>query len=366
MNDHPDSPATDPARIAELGSSLRRLREELGKRIIGQDVVIEELLIALLAEGHCLLVGVPGLAKTLLISTVAELIRLDFKRIQFTPDLMPNDITGATMIGQGEKPGTRSLRFLKGPIFTHLLLADEINRTPPKTQAALMEAMEERQVTAGGRTHRLEPPFFVLATQNPIEQEGTYPLPVTQLDRFLLEVHVDYPDFDEEFQVVERTTSSYRSEIQPQLDRDTLLEAIRTTRAISIPGELADYATRIVRFTRPADSDESSESLEVVREWISWGAGPRAVQSLLAGARARALLEGRSRVELADIHRVVFPALRHRIQLNYHGEAEGITPDQVIEEILLAMPDSRYERPEPVLRDRGKSRWSLLRGLFGS
>ncbi len=365
MNQLPKLSDQDRHQVQQFGQQLHRIREELSKKIIGQEAVIEELLIALLAQGHCLLVGVPGLAKTLLISTMADLISLNFKRIQFTPDLMPNDITGATVIGQGSEPGSRELRFLKGPIFCHLLLADEINRTPPKTQAALMEAMEERQVTAGGKTHKLEPPFFVLATQNPIEQEGTYPLPVTQLDRFLLEVHVDYPDFDEEFQVVELTTSGYESQIQAQMDRDAMLQAIQLVKRIPISSSLIDYTTRIIRSTRPSEAEESS-SQSLIQEWINWGAGPRAIQSILQGSQARALLQGREEVSVEDIHRVVFPALRHRMQLNYHAEAEEIQPDHIIEKILLGMPDQLYQAPSSEESDTQKSRWGFLKAIFGN
>ncbi len=393
-------PAPDAAAVRECGRELQELRDQVRRRIVGLDGVLEEVLIALLAEGHCLLIGVPGLAKTLVISTIAELLDLTFKRIQFTPDLMPNDITGATIISEASENGgetaedSRSLRFLRGPIFTNLLLADEINRTPPKTQAALMEAMEERQITAGGRRHTLERPFFVLATQNPIEQEGTYPLPVSQLDRFLFTVLVDYPSAEEEFEIMELTTSAYRGDVRQVLDRERLLEIIDLARRIPISERLIGYTTRIVRATRPiidhavpeesprtaADNGDAAAGAPVeppeererapdasgrdfVAEWVAWGGGPRAVQAIIAGARARALIEGRAEVSADDIHRVVKPALRHRIILNYHGEAEGVSADRVIERVLLSMPEGLYRQPAPPGSRRGVV--GLLRRLFG-
>ena len=389
----------DLRHVQEFGRLLRDVREELRLRVVGQDRVVEELLVSILAEGHCLLIGVPGLAKTLLVSTFAELLGLDSKRIQFTPDLMPNDITGAAIIADASPDevtsdestdATRALRFLKGPVFTNLLLADEINRTPPKTQAALMEAMEERQITAHGTRYPLERPFFVLATQNPIEQEGTYPLPVTQLDRFLFNVLVDYPRDEEEFRIMELTTSAYEGNVRCLLDRDRLLDILELTRQLDIPDELVDYATRLVRATRPQRGEpgetdgrraafgpltearhsavpsgtarSDGDRFPFIKEWVSWGGGPRAIQAILMGARGRAMLYGRSRVQVDDLHRVVFPALRHRILLNYHGEAEGISTDDIIRRVLLAMPDGLYLEPRVTRR---KGPLSLLRRLFG-
>ena len=350
--------AAEARRIQELGATLDAVRAEIRQRVVGQDDVVEQLLISLLAEGHCLIVGVPGLAKTLLVSTISELVALSFKRIQFTPDLMPADITGATIIALDRRQGQRALKFLPGPIFSNILLADEINRTPPKTQAALMEAMEERQVTAAGRTHRLERPFFVLATQNPIEQEGTYPLPVSQLDRFLLNVLIDYPTHDEEFEMVERTTSTYQGSVRQLLDRESILEALSLTRRVEVPHRRVDYVTRIVRASRPG-----VHASETVRDWVSWGGGPRAVQAILQGSRARALMHGRAEIEDEDIHRMTFPALRHRIVLNYHALAEGLDPDRVIEQILLGMPDGLYRLAPPP--SPARSRWGLVSRFFG-
>lgn len=349
----------DRRRIREFGEHFRELRDQVGRRIVGQDTVIEELLIVMLSEGHALIVGVPGLAKTLLVSTIAELLSLKFKRIQFTPDLMPSDITGATIIGADSLDGDRRLRFLRGPVFANILLADEINRTPPKTQAALMEAMEEGQVTAAGQRHKLERPFFVLATQNPIEQEGTYPLPVSQLDRFLFNIDIDYPDFDEEFEVLQLTTSTYITALKCLIEREGIIEALDLARRIDVPGTLLDYATQIVRRTRPGEA----EAPDFVREWVSWGGGPRAVQAILMGAKSRALLNARDEVTDEDIHRVVFPALRHRVLLNYHGEAEGKKTDDVIEEVLLSMPGGRYRKDEPTQDVR--TPWSFLKRWFG-
>ena len=327
-------------KVLEHSRRLARLQSELRKVIVGQGDVVTEVLAAVLAEGHCLLVGVPGLAKTLMIRSIASLLSLSFKRIQFTPDLMPSDITGATLI-HNEPGGERDFRFLAGPIFANIILADEINRTPPKTQAALMEAMEERQVTAGGRRLPLERPFLVLATQNPIEHQGTYPLPVSQLDRFFAEVRVDYPRVDEEFLIVLRTTSSYSAALEPLVGREDVLEIIELARRIDVPPPVLDYAAAIVRHTRPA----TAGGPEFVREWLAWGAGPRAVQCLIQGAKAVAFLGGRTEASYEDVHRVVRPVLRHRLVLNYHAEAEGLSPDHIIEKVLVAL--GRYEPPAP-------------------
>jgi len=344
----------DAGEIEKHGKAFRRIHEEVARRIVGQERVVDELLMAILAEGHCLIIGVPGLAKTLIVSTIAELLSLQFKRIQFTPDLMPSDITGATIITQ-EADLDRDYKFLRGPIFANVILADEINRTPPKTQAALMEAMEERQITAGGKQFPIQRPFFVLATQNPIEQEGTYPLPVSQMDRFLFNILIDYPSCEEEQEILERTTSSYSATFEPVLDRESILEAIVAVRQVQIPDHLVDYATRIVRRSRPANP----EAPEFVKEWLSWGGGPRAVQAMILGAKARALLSGRPEVEPDDLHRVLPATLRHRILLNYEGEAEGIEPDSVIEKILESMPDGHYKKAQ------SDTKVGFLARLFG-
>ncbi|HLU48791.1 MAG TPA: MoxR family ATPase, partial [Planctomycetota bacterium] len=318
----PSSPALSSDRQHEIerySARLRELRSELSRLIVGQEEVLHQIIVTLLAEGHALLIGVPGLAKTLMVRSLAELISLDFKRIQFTPDLMPSDITGATVIRR-DATGRRDFHFLRGPIFTNILLADEINRTPPKSQAALMEAMEERQVTASGRRLPVDRPFFVLATQNPIEQQGTYPLPVSQLDRFLLSISVDYPDADEEFTIVLRTTSSYEAKLEPMLGRDEVIAMIDLVRGINVSPAMLEYAAQIVRRTRPQESDAP----ESIRRSAAWGAGPRAVQALLATARGNAFLAGRPEVTPDDFHAVARAVLRHRLVLNYHSEAEGV------------------------------------------
>ena len=350
-------PETDlPREVAEHREAFGRLREAAARRIVGQRAVVEELLMAILAEGHCLIIGVPGLAKTLMVSTIADLLSLGFKRIQFTPDLMPSDITGATIISE-EAGSERGHKFLKGPIFSNVILADEINRTPAKTQAALMEAMEERQVTAAGMRFELERPFFVLATENPIEQEGTYPLPVSQTDRFMFNVLIDYPTHSEEFEILRLTTSSYQVRLGALLDREAILRAIAATRRVEIPERLVGYATRIIRRSRPADPSAP----DFVKDLLAWGGGPRAIQALLRGAKAHALLSGRAAVEPEDIHRVIGPTLRHRLILSYHAEAEGIRPDSIIERILLGMPEGLYRPEAPKMEKKA----SLFSRLFG-
>ena len=357
-------------RIASVASSLTDLRKELRRRIVGQDEVITQVLAAILAEGHCLVVGFPGLAKTMLVSSIAELLSLDFKRIQFTPDLMPSDITGTTMISDGSsnwgETGRRDFRFLKGPVFTNMLLADEINRTPPKTQAALMEAMEERQVSAAGQRMVLDRPFFVLATQNPIEQEGTYPLPVSQLDRFLFNITIDYPSDQEEFRIVVLTTSTYSPQLSQIFHRDQLLEMIRLVHRIEVEPKLLDYASRIVRSTRPS----AKEAPAFTKEFVAWGGGPRATQALILGARALALMSGRHAVASDDIHQIAVPTLRHRIILRYHAQAEGIQPEEVVSRLLTQLPDGLYKPPEKAggapsphertKRNDGSGLWSSL------
>ena len=316
--------------LARLSQTLQEVRDELSEIIVGQQAVIEQLLIAMLAGGHCLLVGVPGLAKTLMISSLAKSIDLVFNRIQFTPDLMPADITGTEVIQEDRSTGTREFRFIPGPIFANVVLADEVNRTPPKTQAALLEAMQERQVTAGGRRHALPSPFFVLATQNPIEQEGTYPLPEAQLDRFMFNVLVDYPSQADELEVVLRTTSDSTAEPQVRLTGERLLELTHLVRRIAITPELALVATQIARLTRPSDDQAN----ELVRRCVRWGAGPRASQYIVLGAKARAAMHGSPIVRREDIESVAPSVLRHRMKLNFQAEAEGVTVEQIISDVI--------------------------------
>ena len=316
--------------VAHLQAACQRIRQELAKVIVGQERVVEELLVALFARGHCLLVGVPGLAKTLLIQTLARTLGLTFSRIQFTPDLMPSDITGTEVLAEDRATGVREFRFLKGPIFANIVLADEINRTPPRTQAALLEAMQEQQVTAGGRRHRLDRPFFVLATQNPIDQEGTYPLPEAQLDRFMFNIRVDYPDENEEFEIVRRTTGVEPPAVEPVLSAGELLELQGLVRRVPTADHVIRYALRLARLTRRDQADTP----DVVRDYVSWGAGPRAAQYLVLGAKARALLHGQLAVATEDVRAVALPVLRHRIITNFRAEAEHVQADDIIRELL--------------------------------
>ncbi|HEU4455240.1 MAG TPA: MoxR family ATPase [Longimicrobium sp.] len=308
------------------------------RRIVGQEAVLEEVLICMLAGGHALLVGVPGLAKTLMVRTLSEALELDFKRVQFTPDLMPGDITGTEVIEEDRTTGRRAARFIRGPIFTQVLLADEINRTPPKTQAALLEAMQEGRVTAGGEDLLLPRPFFVLATQNPIEQEGTYPLPEAQLDRFMFDVRLEYPSVEEEVEILRSTTGVADAPIERVLDAERVLTLQRWVREVPVADNVFRYAASLVRATRPADASATDD----VRRWVRWGAGPRAGQSLVLGAKARALLAGRFHVTPDDIRRVALPVLRHRVLVNFHAEAEGVTTDAVVSRLLesVAPPKS--------------------------
>ncbi len=322
------------ALAERLRDAHARLRDELGRRIVGMQDVIELLLLGIFTGGHCLLNGVPGLAKTLLVRSLAELLDLRFSRIQFTPDLMPSDITGTEIIDDGDESADRRFKFMQGPVFANLLLADEINRTPPKTQAALIEAMEEHQVTSGGRRHVLDPPFFVLATQNPIEQEGTYPLPTTQLDRFMFNIRVDYPTAEDELRIVRLTTSLPETALSPVLTRQDILDLIRSIRRRPVPPAVIAYATAIGRATRPAEAGAP----DCVRQYISWGAGPRAAQQLVFGARARALLHGRSEPGHADIRALVHPTLRHRITRNFSAEADGMTAETILEAVVATIP----------------------------
>lgn len=319
----------DLGRLGAFARALRDLRAELHRRIVGQDEVITQVLAAILAEGHCLVIGMPGLAKTLLVGSVAELLSLDFKRVQFTPDLMPTDITGTTIIR--ETPGGgRDFHFLRGPVFANVLLADEINRTTPKTQAALMEAMEERQVSVGGRRLPLQRPFFVLATQNPIELEGTYPLPVSELDRFLFAILIDYPSEAEEFRIVVLTTSMYAATLRTVVERDELVRMVDAVPRVAIEPGLLDRAARIVRRTRPSSPDAPP----LVKEFVAWGAGPRATKSIVLASKAMALMDGRPEVLWQDLQAVLRPTLRHRILLRFHAKAEGVSADGVIDEVI--------------------------------
>ncbi|MGQ0613431.1 MAG: AAA family ATPase [Planctomycetaceae bacterium] len=314
----------------KITEAHRIIRAELAKQIVGMDRVIDELLICIFSRGHCLLVGVPGLAKTLLISTLARTLSLTFARIQFTPDLMPADITGTEVIQEDKGTGQRAFKFLRGPIFANVILADEINRTPPKTQAALLEAMQEHQVTAGGQKHSLEEPFFVLATENPIEQEGTYPLPEAQLDRFMFNVKVDYPSRDEELEIMRLTTSSASPQVAKVLGGDEILALQETVRGVPVAEAVLSYAVRLVRATRL----DGPDAPPFIKESLAWGAGPRATQYLILGGKARALLQGRLYVSTADIRAVAHPVLRHRLITNFSAEAEGITPDGIITRLL--------------------------------
>ena len=320
----------DVQAVHELNEAYRLITEQLGRVIVGQQQVIEELLTAVFARGHCLLVGVPGLAKTLMIRTLADALSLKFSRIQFTPDLMPADITGTEVIQEDKASGSREFRFLKGPIFANVILADEINRTPPKTQSALLEAMQECQITAGGTRHRLAEPFFVLATQNPIEHEGTYPLPEAQLDRFMFHVLVDYPSEDEEFRIVRQTTADVEATVTPTLSGEQILALQRIVRRVPVADHVIRYALDLVRRTRP----NASDAPDFTRSYIQWGAGPRASQYLILGAKARAVLQGRFYAGCDDVRAVAHPVLRHRILTNFNAEAEGIKPDDLIRRLI--------------------------------
>ena len=339
---------SDLAAVQQLADSYQRVTRELGKIIVGQQRVIEELLIAMLAGGHCLLVGVPGLAKTLMVRTLADTLSLSFNRIQFTPDLMPADITGTEVIQEDKLSGTRELRFLPGPVFANVLLADEINRTPPKTQAALLESMQERQVTVGGKRHPLPSPFFVLATQNPIEQEGTYPLPEAQLDRFMLQVKVDYPTEDEEFDIVRSTTGGGHAVIEKVLGQEDLLRLQQIVLRVPVADHVIRYALQLTRLTRRGES-AASDAPAFVRDFITWGAGPRASQCLILGAKARAILRGQTHASLDDVQAVAAPVLRHRLVLNFHAEAEGLTADALVRRLIEHVPASvAGSRREPI------------------
>jgi MoxR-like ATPase len=327
------------ASIARINQAFLALKEQMAKVIVGQDAVIEQLLIAMFSRGHCLLEGVPGLAKTLMISTLANTLSMTFARIQFTPDLMPADITGTDVLQENRDTGRREFRFLAGPLFHNVVLADEINRTPPKTQAALLEAMQERQVTVGQTRHIIGDPFFVLATQNPIEQEGTYPLPEAQQDRFMFKVFVGYPSFTEEREIAKRTTSVRSEQPTTVLSAEEILELQKLVRQVPVSDHVADYALALVRQTRIGQPGVP----KFIEDWLSWGAGPRAVQFLILGSKARALLNGRTHVSTDDIAALAAPVLRHRIVTNFSAESEGITTDRVIDELLKVTPTKEGE-----------------------
>ena len=314
----------------QLSEMYTKLSSELSRAIVGQHEVLKQVLIALFCQGHCLLEGVPGLAKTLMISNIANLMSLKFSRIQFTPDLMPSDITGTEILDEEEGTGRRRLRFVRGPIFGNIVLADEINRTPPKTQAALLQAMQEYQVTTAGETFKLEKPFLVLGTQNPIEQEGTYPLPEAQLDRFMFKIHVGYPSFEEELQIAETTTSEGLPELKAVIDGEQILQLQKVVRKVLIGRSVSAYAVRLVRATRPREPDAQA----FVKKYLTWGAGPRACQSLLLGAKAHALLDGRVHVSTDDIRYVCFPVLRHRLVTSFSAESDGLTTDDIIRKLI--------------------------------
>jgi MoxR-like ATPase len=324
----------DLSAIERLNDGYRRITKELSKAIVGQTDVIEQLLIAIFAKGHCLLVGVPGLAKTLMIRTLSDALNLSFSRIQFTPDLMPSDITGTEVLQEDKSTGQRVFKFLPGPIFSNVILADEINRTPPKTQAALLEAMQEKQVTIGGTRHKLPDPFFVLATQNPIEQEGTYPLPEAQQDRFMFNVFVDYPSEEEEFRIVEMTTATHSAKLERIISGDEILEMQDIVRKVPVAPYVIRYAMKFARLTRK----EKGEVPDFIKEYVTWGAGPRASQNLVLGAKARAVLHGRYYVSCEDIRAVAVPVLRHRIVTNFNAEAEGIKPETIIQRLADIIP----------------------------
>jgi MoxR-like ATPase len=326
---------SDTAAVEQLNASYKSLRAEIGKVIIGQDQVVEQLLISLLARGHCLLVGVPGLAKTLLISTLAQSLNLKFSRIQFTPDLMPSDITGTDILEEEHATGRRAFRFVKGPIFANIVLADEVNRTPPKTQAALLQAMQEHEVTAAGHTYKLDEPFFVLATQNPIEQEGTYPLPEAQLDRFMFNVYVDYPSSSEERDIVKATTTGASHAPTSILSPEEIVAYQQLVRRVPVSDHLVQYAVDLVRATRPGESTAP----DFVKGWVSWGAGPRASQYLILAAKTKAILEGRPTPGPEDVRFAAFPVLRHRIVTSFNAEADGVDTLEIIKRILATVKE---------------------------
>jgi len=320
----------DLEAVEKLNEARNKIKSEIKKVIVGQERVIDELLVALLSNGHCLLIGVPGLAKTLMISTIARILDLKFNRIQFTPDLMPSDITGTEIIEENVSTGERAFRFVRGPVFSNIVLADEINRTPPKTQAALLQAMQEHEVTAGGETYKLAEPFFVLATQNPIELEGTYPLPEAQLDRFMFNIYVDYPSEEEENTIVTSTTSAYEWELDKLMAADEIIRLQKLARRVPVSDHVVNYAVRLARSTRPGENN----SLPYIKNWVSWGAGPRASQYMILGAKTKAILDGRYTPSTDDVKAAAKPVLRHRIVTSFNAEADGVGTMEIIEKLL--------------------------------
>ena len=345
--------AASPEALVRVRDAYRSLRDEIGKVIVGQDDVVDQALLTIFCRGHALLVGVPGLAKTLLISTIARALNLEFARIQFTPDLMPSDITGTQMIQEDKTTGHRSLAFVKGPIFANIVLADEINRTPPKTQAALLESMQEGQVTIGGERHILPKPFFVLATQNPIEQEGTYPLPEAQLDRFMLQIRIGYPTADEELEIVRRSSRMSLADVRPVLDAEGIAEVQGIVRKMPVADSVARYALRLVRATRVSEPpDGGIPRPGVVRDYLAWGAGPRASEYLVMGARARALLNGDATVTPEHVRQVARPVLRHRLMVNFNAEADQVGADQIITQMLSEISEDTLSPEAAALVDQ--------------
>ena len=326
--------AGDEQAVRRLGEARDQVVKEVRKVIVGMDQVIDEMMIAVFARGHCLLVGVPGLAKTLLVSSLAQTLSLSFKRVQFTPDLMPSDITGTEVLQDDPVTGERKFKFLKGPVFAHLILADEINRTPPKTQAALLEAMQEKKVSIGGEDYPIEEPFFVLATQNPIEQEGTYPLPEAQLDRFFFNILVKYPTWDEEIEIMKRVTGGPDVKLQQVLAREEILSLQQLVRRIPVADHIFNYAARLARATRPGEADAP----DFIRNWLAWGAGPRASLFMILAGKARAILQGRYHVAIEDVKAVATPILRHRIIPNFAAQSEGVTADDIVAKLLETIP----------------------------
>ena len=323
--------------VAELtAKAYHQMMQQMGRVIIGQEQVLDLLLIGLFCQGHCILEGVPGLAKTLMISSMSELLSLDFGRIQFTPDLMPSDITGTEILEEDQTTGRRVMRFVKGPLFGNMILADEINRTPPKTQAALLQAMQEFQVTVAGEHYQLDMPFFVLGTQNPIESEGTYPLPEAQLDRFMLKISVDYPSLNEEIEIALSTTGAQHEKLAPVLSKQDILQMQQVVRRVLVARPVASYAVRLARGTRPLGRD----GFEFVKHYVTWGAGPRASQALLLGAKAKALLDGRTNASIEDIQFIAKPVLRHRLVTNFTAESEDVSTDDLIDKLIEDLPEA--------------------------
>ena len=348
-----DTPDYDPQQLIEhVQQTTKRLREQVSKAVVGQEEVIEQVFIALFTRGHALLIGVPGLAKTLLVSSIAKALSLQFSRIQFTPDLMPSDITGTEVIEENKSTGQRALRFVKGPVFANVLLADEINRTPPKTQAALLEAMQEHHVTAGGIQHALPQPFFVLATQNPIEQEGTYPLPEAQLDRFMFMIRVGYPTQDQEMEIIKRTTTRTTVNLDSVVTAEEVLKIQQMVRDVPVADHVMHYALRLVRATRLPQRGQEDQRPDFIQQYLNWGAGPRASQNLILAAKARALMHERTHVMPQDITAVVPPVLRHRLIPNFSAEADNISTDDLIDQLLQTItPDPASDaQTQAVLR----------------